>query len=170
MGGSADLVIRTMVPDEAEAVAALYARVWRETHAALVGPAVAAYRGDWFFLDRIANFDPPPLVAMAGGRPVAFVAWRRERLRQLWVLPEARGTGLATCLLNRAETGMAAAGADRGVLDCAAGNDPARRFYERHGWQVMTTLVRPFETGAAPVPVRLWSMEKALAPAPPAGH
>jgi GNAT superfamily N-acetyltransferase len=55
-------------------------------------------------------------------------------LRLIAVDPARWGSGLAADLLERARTGMAAAGFRRAYLWCGAANLRARRFYEREGW------------------------------------
>ena len=85
------------------------------------------------------------LVARDGG-PVGFVAFDRESsgydrtvdrgvVRNLYVVPERRGEGIGSRLLEAAETALAEAGVDRVALEALASNDDGRRFYERHGYR-----------------------------------
>jgi ribosomal protein S18 acetylase RimI-like enzyme len=60
---------------------------------------------------------------------------RRGVVRNLYVVPSRRDEGVGTRLLARAETALADAGADVVALETLAGNDAARRFYERHGYE-----------------------------------
>jgi GNAT superfamily N-acetyltransferase len=53
----------------------------------------------------------------------------------LVVLPEARGRGIGTVLLARAEERARSAGAATLRLEVMAGNRRARDFYRRHGWR-----------------------------------
>jgi ribosomal protein S18 acetylase RimI-like enzyme len=61
---------------------------------------------------------------------------RRGVVRNLYVVPSRRGEGLGSRLLETAETELAAAGADAVALEALADNEAARRFYERHGYEV----------------------------------
>jgi GNAT superfamily N-acetyltransferase len=55
-------------------------------------------------------------------------------LRLMAVLPGAQARGVGAALLAAFEAEVAAASA-HGFLLCSDFNEPARRFYERHGWQ-----------------------------------
>lgn len=77
---------------------------------------------------------------------VGFVSFDPERdgldrdavrgvVQNLYVVPEARGRGLGSQLLDAAEDALAAAGVDRIVLDAMAANDAARGFYEARGYE-----------------------------------
>ena len=81
------------------------------------------------------------------GRLIGIAAWRlaRERgrggpeipevgqLGMLFVDPSAWGRGVGRDLLGASEEAMREAGCNRGLLNVAERN-PARAFYERHGW------------------------------------
>jgi ribosomal protein S18 acetylase RimI-like enzyme len=86
------------------------------------------------------------LVARADGDLVGFVMYGPETgdyeetvdrgvVHNLYVVPGARGAGLGSALLERAEAALAEAGADVVSLEAMAGNEAARRFYERHGYR-----------------------------------
>ena len=60
---------------------------------------------------------------------------RRGTVQNLYVEPEARGAGLGGDLLAAAEEALAAAGAERVVLEAMAANDEARSFYEARGYE-----------------------------------
>jgi GNAT superfamily N-acetyltransferase len=95
-------------------------------------------------LDRIratiANPQAIAVVAHAGDRLVAHMAWRPEdergHLLALFVEPAAWGSGIATELHDRAIAGMRERGYCEASLYTPAGNARARRFYEREGWAV----------------------------------
>jgi GNAT superfamily N-acetyltransferase len=70
------------------------------------------------------------LVAERNGRPVGFAAVEGNRLEQLYVEPEAIGTGVGRPLLDAVK-----AGHPTGLsLYVFARNDRARRFYEAAGF------------------------------------
>jgi GNAT superfamily N-acetyltransferase len=64
--------------------------------------------------------------ALAGG------GW----LRRLYVLPSAWGAGVGAALHDDAIAALRADGAASASLWCLAGNERARRFYERRGWRL----------------------------------
>jgi len=63
----------------------------------------------------------------------AMIAFRKDWIDQLYVLPEAQGRGIGSSLLRRAQTSF-----ERLQLWTFQRNAPARRFYEPRGF----TLVR----------------------------
>jgi GNAT superfamily N-acetyltransferase len=87
------------------------------------------------------------LVAEVDGRPVGFTqlypgfssvsaapAWT---LNDLYVLEEARGTGAASALMERAEALARAAGAAYLKLETGRDNTVAQRLYARQGYRVV---------------------------------
>lgn len=58
----------------------------------------------------------------------------RGFVHNLYVTPEMRGQKIGGELLGAAEDALDAAGVDRIVLETLAGNEAARRFYERRGY------------------------------------
>jgi GNAT superfamily N-acetyltransferase len=83
--------------------------------------------------------DAQILVADSGGRIVGMAVWRRHpngegELKDLHVVPEAWGTGVAKELIEAAVEGLRRAGAEQAFLWVGEANPRARRFYEREGW------------------------------------
>jgi GNAT superfamily N-acetyltransferase len=62
-------------------------------------------------------------------------------LYDLFVTPEARGTGTATALLSEARRFGRASGAAYLQLTTAHDNHTAQRVYEANGWQLATRLI-----------------------------
>jgi ribosomal protein S18 acetylase RimI-like enzyme len=60
----------------------------------------------------------------------------RGVVRNLYVVPAHRGFGIGSRLLAAAESVLTDAGATRLCLEAMARNERARRFYERHGYDV----------------------------------
>jgi len=58
----------------------------------------------------------------------------RGLIRNIYVAPEHRSNGVGTSLLEAAESRLTDRGVDRLVLEVMADNEPARRFYRRHGY------------------------------------
>ncbi len=59
----------------------------------------------------------------------------RGVVENLYVEPDARGEGVGTALLERAETALSNRGAEAITLGVMAENEAARRFYRRHGYE-----------------------------------
>ncbi|WP_329137924.1 GNAT family N-acetyltransferase [Streptomyces sp. NBC_01476] len=97
-----------------------------------------------------AHFEPPQglylLVYDAQGTPVASGGWRAKdaspegfhdgdaEIKRMFVVPEARGRGLARALLARLETTAAAAGRTRMVLETGLKQPEAIALYESCGY------------------------------------
>jgi len=47
-------------------------------------------------------------------------------------------------------------------IACAIGNERAARFYEKHGWRRVGTMVNYAETSDGAFPLEVWRYEKAL--------
>ncbi|MEV4555845.1 GNAT family N-acetyltransferase [Kitasatospora sp. NPDC049285] len=94
------------------------------------------------------------LLAEWGGRVVGYVRQvpptplesnaHVRQIQGLGVLPEARGRGVGDALLAAAGEAARAAGARRLTLRVLAHNAPARRLYERNGFQVYGVLPEEF--------------------------
>jgi GNAT superfamily N-acetyltransferase len=96
-----------------------------------------------------AVFDPPSgefFVSYRDDVPVATGAWRRRddveafgtrrtaEVKRMYVVPGARGTGLARRLLARLEESAAAAGAEAMVLETGTAQPEAMALYESSGY------------------------------------
>jgi ribosomal protein S18 acetylase RimI-like enzyme len=66
-------------------------------------------------------------------------------IESLSVLPEYRGTGLGSLLLDRLETHLRARGAHDLILGALPGNTDAIRLYERRGYQPSWLYLSKFE-------------------------
>nr|WP_117595331.1 GNAT family N-acetyltransferase [Haloprofundus halophilus] len=60
----------------------------------------------------------------------------RGTIQNVYVDPEYRNDGVGSALLDAAESALAGAGADVIRLEAMAGNDAARRLYERRGYRL----------------------------------
>jgi ribosomal protein S18 acetylase RimI-like enzyme len=56
------------------------------------------------------------------------------------VAPQAQHSGLGTLLMTSAEAGLKQAGCDYLSLEVAVDNEPALRFYKKHGYSVLKVL------------------------------
>ncbi|ELZ94232.1 sporulation regulator-like protein [Haloferax mucosum ATCC BAA-1512] len=59
----------------------------------------------------------------------------RGVVRNLFVVPDRRDSGIGSRLLDAAERELRTAGVETVALDVMATNDAARRFYRRHGYR-----------------------------------
>jgi len=66
----------------------------------------------------------------------------RGIVSNLYVVPERRGEGIGSALLNAAEQALSSAGADAVVLEALATNDRARAFYAEHGYDIHRVELR----------------------------
>ncbi|MDP2150627.1 MAG: GNAT family N-acetyltransferase [Parvibaculum sp.] len=142
------------------------ARVWHDGwHAghAHLSPDIAALRPLSFFEPRMATTLPDCVVACVDGDIVGFAGWEGDGIGQVFVLPAWHGRGVAPRVLAAAEEELKRAGYSRIWLQCQLGNARARRFYEKHGWQVAAELDVTIGTTEGRKPQRVWRMEKSLA-------
>jgi len=84
-------------------------------------------------------------VARQNGRVVGFVTYTIEGstfarsatkglIQNIYVVPELRGIGIGSQLLEAAEGELESEGADVVSLEVMAANEAAQRFYARHGY------------------------------------
>lgn len=92
------------------------------------------------------RFNDGVLVARADGRLVGFATFsvergmfeldaRRGTLSNLYVLPAYRDRGIGSVLLDAVEDALARRGVEVCTLEAMAGNEAARRFYRRQGYE-----------------------------------
>jgi len=155
-------VIRSAAPTELDALAHLWHDVWYETHAQLMPASFARLRTFESFRERLAAALPAVRVVGPPGAPVGFCMTKGDELYQLWVSPEARGSGVAAALIADAETRLAAAGVTTAWLACAIGNERAARFYEKCGWKNVGKTIYPAETSEGAAKIETWRFERAL--------
>ena len=86
----------------------------------------------WWFAERLYAANQVWL-AEAGQGPEGYIAFRADFIEHLFVRPESQGAGLGLTLLDKAR-----ADADELSLWTFQQNLRARRFYERHGFFVVT--------------------------------
>ncbi|MEM8811598.1 MAG: GNAT family N-acetyltransferase [Pseudomonadota bacterium] len=120
---------------EIEAIARVWHDGWFDAHGTVAPPAFSEHRTFETFVERTEAHLETSRVASEAGRILAFSRWLERELDQFYIAASARGSGLAARFLAYTEAEMARAGIQSAKLVCAAGNDRARRFYNRHGWQ-----------------------------------
>lgn len=95
------------------------------------------------------------LIAEQAGTPVGYAMVRLRSASPTWssserageietlsVLPETRGQGVGTALLDAVRERLKPLGLGELSLHVIAGNDDATRFYERHGFSPFATWMR----------------------------
>jgi GNAT superfamily N-acetyltransferase len=154
--------VRSADAAEIDHLARLWHDVWHETHAPLQPPELIRLRTLESFRERLQAALPDIRAAGPLGAPVGFHVIKGDELYQLFVSPEARGSGVAVALIADAEAQLAERGVETAWLACAIGNHRAARFYEKSGWRLAGTVVNPAETSSGPFPLDVWRYEKRL--------
>ena len=129
--------IRAAQADEAETLFAIQREASTAAYAHIFPPDRYPYpddeiRAEW--RARLADPVARTLVAERDGRVVGYVAFRRELLESLFVVPAEQRTGIGSALHDVAVEAQRELGAPRFRLWVLERNDAARRFYERRGW------------------------------------
>jgi ribosomal protein S18 acetylase RimI-like enzyme len=146
-----NVVVRAGVPADADGLAVAHVRAWQEGYRGLMpqeyldGLEVAERLTGW--QERLANPREGSrlLVGTVDEQVAGFAVFGAARdpdsgedgeLFAINVHPDHWRAGVGSRLLVEVHTGLADLGHENAVLWVVAGNDRARRFYERHGWSV----------------------------------
>jgi GNAT superfamily N-acetyltransferase len=135
--------------------------VWHETQAQLAPIDVVQHRSRDFFFRRAKTWDGTAL-ALLDGSIVGFVAWKKNYVEFIFLLPDARCRRIGAALLAEAVSEIARSGHLDAALSCMFGNASARRFYERNGWRSLGLAQVEAEVAKQTVPVNVWQMEKRI--------
>ena len=152
-------------PEHLEAVVRIWHDGWGDGHRGNVPDELVAHRTIDGFRRMATERRARTWVAVtangAAGDAVGFVVVHHDEVDQLYVAAEWRGRGVAAALLDHAE---ALIGREHRVawLAVVAGNQRARRFYERRGWQDAGGIDHHAETATGSIPVPARRYEKAL--------
>lgn len=142
--------IRPATSADMAAVADLWHEGWHDGHAGHVPAGLTAFRTLEAFHERTPGRVADTTVAVDGtGGLLGFVMVVGDEVEQVFVGRTARGTGLATALLVEAERQVAAAGHAEAWLAVVAGNERARRFYEKCGWHDRGDLAYEVSAGGS---------------------
>lgn len=126
--------LRAASQDDAEPIAEIWFRGWRDAHLGHVPEALHLYRRREDFDRLVPPRVPLTTVATLSSRVVGFITVHDDEVEQVYVADGARGTGVANALLRHAEQAIAAR-YQIAWLAVVAGNARARRFYQRNGWR-----------------------------------
>ena len=127
-------------------VADIWHRAWHVAHPGHVPEGLTAARTLEAFHERTPARVADTTVAEVDGRVVGFTMVAGDEVEQVFVDPDAHGSGVAGPLLAAAEARLAEAGHEVVWLAVVVGNARARRFYEKHGWYDAGDL--PYEVTA----------------------
>ena len=154
--------VRDAVEAELDHLAHVWHQGWHEAHARVVPAALTRLRTLESFRARLQASLPSTRVVGPRGAPVGFYVIKEDELYQLFVAPEARGSGVANALISDAENRLRGDGVRTAWLACAIGNDRAARFYEKCGWRRVGTILNQVETTEGLFPLEVWRYEKNL--------
>ncbi len=140
--------LRRAVQDDAGAIAGVDVRAWWHAYRSFLDEQRLAERSaearteSWS--RRLARADEETWVIEAGERVAGFASLAPSRdadaeggtgeLLALYVDPPAQGAGVGTRLLAQAQLRLGELGYDSATLWTFEANEPARVFYEQHGW------------------------------------
>jgi GNAT superfamily N-acetyltransferase len=156
--------VRAAESSEVDHLARLWFDGWQDAHLEILPVELRRFRTLESFRDRLLAALPNVRVVGPAGWPVGFTIVNDDELYQLYVSAAARGTGVAARLIDDAEARIAQSGADTAWLACAIGNERAARFYEKHGWHRVGTVISRLETPEGIFPLEVWRYEKPLRP------
>lgn len=162
MSARADNVtIRLASAGDIPALARVWHDAWHSSHAA-IDPDVAARRPIEFFNERIGTALPNCAAAVVDGEVIGFASWEGDSIGQVFVMPAFHGRGVAALVIRAAEDALQAEGFNRITLFCRTGNDRARAFYEKQGWEVVGEVPHDLGHMEGRKPVTVWRLEKSL--------
>ena len=155
-----EIDVRAAGPEDAEGFVRAHEASWDATIGALVGRPLQELAP---FEERVQHFRagfaqlPPGAgawVAERDGEIIGVAVRVGPELRDLYVVPEAWGTGAARMLMDTAIQAIRSDGSPEATLWVGEANVRARRFYEREGW-AGTGEERASELGPAELRYRL---------------
>jgi GNAT superfamily N-acetyltransferase len=156
------MMARFARPSDVSRVAALYHDVWHETQAPFMPVEESKQRTLTFFVERMSALLATTVVEVRSRSIVGFAAWSGNVVGQIFVAKAFRGMNVGPVLMARAEREMVGQGIIEAELHCVAGNERARRFYERLGWACQGEMLEPVLGRGGEVGVAFWRMAKTL--------
>lgn len=130
--------VRPATATDVPAIAQVAVDAYRSAFSSILEPEALALRDSAFFAGLFAPDLASLHVAVADGRVVGFSKVTATHLDMLFIAPAAQGRGAGRALLIAAEASGVC------TLECFRDNQPARRFYEHHGWRLTRSYERDF--------------------------
>jgi ribosomal protein S18 acetylase RimI-like enzyme len=155
--------VRAAEAAEIDPVAMVWYEGWHEAHATIVPAELTRVRTLESFRQRIQEALRDVRVVGPPGAPVGFYIVKGAELYQLFVSAGSRGSGVAAALIADAEARLVATGVATAWLACAIGNTRAARFYEKHGWCRVGTMLNRLDAVTGEDLLEVWRYEKPLA-------
>jgi [ribosomal protein S18]-alanine N-acetyltransferase len=134
------ILVRSAIPDEADALAQIGLAAWRKGIEPLVPVHVAVKVGQSNpFLPFVQELSSRVLVAEIDGEPAGLGACEHadDTISDIWVAPAFEGRGAASALVKALETQIADRGYTEARIHVAAANERALRLYQHLGYRVL---------------------------------
>lgn len=154
--------VRKATADDVDSLTKIWFDGWRDAHLAIVPAELAEVRTFENFRRRLADGIAEVRVLGDLGKPLGFTLTKNDELDQLYVLAEARGTGVAQKLIKEVEDRLATRGITTAWLGCAIGNNRAARFYEKSGWHLARNYFSEIPVAGGILKLEVWRYEKDL--------
>jgi putative acetyltransferase len=145
--------IRAAASGDLDAIIRIWHTGWSDGHIGNVPTELVAHRNREQFVWRAQERLENTWVAEARGEILGFVVVIEDEVEQIYVDRTARGTGVASLLLRKAEAEIRRAGHGQAWLAVVAGNQRARAFYARQGWRDAGPISYLAQTEAGPLAV-----------------
>ena len=156
------VLIRNAAEADVDDLAQMWFDGWQDAHAALVPDELRNLRTLESFRERLAEALPTVRAAETGGNIAGFAIVKGDELYQFYVAREARGTQVASALMQDALARLRENGVATGWLACAIGNERAARFYEKTGWHRVGVVTSHLPTPTGDFSLKVWRYEIAL--------
>ncbi len=154
--------IRKPTRSELPALAQLWYDGWQVAHAAHVPASLTAIRTLESFAIRLSDHFKDIRVVGETDAPLGFCITKGHEIYQIYVSPEAKGTGAAAVLINDGLDRIYADGHKSAKLDVNAENTRAIAFYEKMGWHKKSIETIMLDTLADPYSLPCLVMTKKL--------
>lgn len=155
--------IRAAQPEDHTALTQIWHNGWVEAHADHVPADLTALRTRESFHLRLTDLLDTTLVTGPIGSPTGFCTLKNNEIYQMYVAPDARGTGTAAALMSAGCHMIKSTGHTQARLDVIAENHRARAFYEKMGWESQGLHTVALDTLKDPFPLDCILMTKELA-------
>lgn len=154
--------IRKPTKPDLPALTQLWYDGWQVAHAAHVPASLTAIRTFESFALRLSALINDIRVIGEPGAPLGFCITKGPEVYQIFVRPEAQGTGVAAALITDGLGRIQTAGHTSAKLDVNLENKRAIAFYEKMGWQRKGVETIMLDTLTDPYPLPCLVMTKEL--------